>query len=651
LREYCDKHYNQLLPILAEKMHQEKVQQEKLKAVSPVLTSRRSRSTPSQGHQAEGGTLEKGSDLDVSAVRPKVLNQGTNDPIHQEREIRKKTVFKRLENGVFHRLEDKGKTISAYSSDSRRPSSIEDHLSQPWVCEETDPFTPRIRYFDLPKRTRMPSHVKTYDGSEDPEDHLKIFQAAAKVKRWAMPTCCHVFNSILTGSARRKRETTEDFVLRFKVESRDVKWAPETMRISGFIHGITNLKLIKRLHDKIPKSVDEMMRITTSFLRGETPPEKNSDGSGHCPLNWIQWQNHMAIRAIITTGEDWRRITFNLGLDEFCDSKILISIQRNHWKTQNVTGIPRHIAEHRLNIREGCPPISQKKIGQAADRNHAIQEEVEKLIDAGIMKEVHYHSWLSNPIMDVQKLNGKLASLNRFLTKSAEKSLPFFKTLKKCTKKTDFHWTEEAESVFKQMKQLIAELPTLTAPKEKEELIVYLATTKKAVSEVLMTKQEAKQMPIYFVSRALRGPEVNYTSMEKLVLALLREYAIHYRPRVSVKRQILADFIVERPEEDSLDTPKEVEEELPEPWILFTGGSSCVDGFGEGLTLTNPEEEEFTYALRFRFEATHNEDEYEDLIAGLRIAEEMGVRNLQANVDSRLVANQVNETSQQRKQI
>nr|GEU79151.1 reverse transcriptase domain-containing protein [Tanacetum cinerariifolium] len=69
---------------------------------------------------------------------------------------------------------------------------------KPWVCEETDLFTPRIRYFDLPKRTRMSSHVKTYDGSEDPKDHLKIFQAATKVKRWAMPTCCHMFNSTLT---------------------------------------------------------------------------------------------------------------------------------------------------------------------------------------------------------------------------------------------------------------------------------------------------------------------------------------------------------------------------------------------------------------------------------------------------------------------
>ncbi|GKF98993.1 reverse transcriptase domain-containing protein, partial [Tanacetum coccineum] len=48
----------------------------------------------------------------------------------------------------------------------------------------------------------MPSHVKTYDGSEDHEDHLKIFQAAAKTERWVMPTWCHMFNSTLTGNAR-----------------------------------------------------------------------------------------------------------------------------------------------------------------------------------------------------------------------------------------------------------------------------------------------------------------------------------------------------------------------------------------------------------------------------------------------------------------
>ncbi|GJZ50206.1 reverse transcriptase domain-containing protein [Tanacetum coccineum] len=182
-------------------------------------------------------------------------------------------------------------------------------------------------------------------------------------------------------------------------------------------------------------------------------------------------------------------------------------------------------------------------------------------------------------LKDVQKLNGKLASLNRFLAKSAEKSLPFFKTLKKCTKKSDFHWTTKDEKAFKQMKRLITELPMLVAPMEKEELIVYLAAAKETVSEFPMTEREAKQMPIYFVSRALRGLEVNYTSMEKLVLSLVHANS---------------------PEEDSSDTLMEVEEALPEPWIFFTDGSSCTDGSRAGLILTNPEGMEFTYALRFR---------------------------------------------------
>ncbi|GJV92680.1 reverse transcriptase domain-containing protein [Tanacetum coccineum] len=93
---------------------------------------------------------------------------------------------------------------------------------------------------------------------------------------------------------------------------------------------------------------------------------------------------------------------------------------------------------------------------------------------------------------------------------------------------------------------------------------------------------------------------------------------------VSVKGKILAYFIVERPEEDSPDTLMEVEEELPEPWILFTDGSSCTDGSEAGLILTNPEGMEFTYALRFKFNATNNKVEYEALIVRLRLAEQIG---------------------------
>ncbi|GJT69458.1 hypothetical protein Tco_1028744 [Tanacetum coccineum] len=69
------------------------------------------------------------------------------------------------------------------------------------------------------------------------------------------------------------------------------------------------------------------------------------------------------------------------------------------WTPTDMTGVPRHIAEHRLNVRKGCQPVRQKKRGQAAERNIAINDEVSKLVTAGIMREVHYHDWLSNPVM------------------------------------------------------------------------------------------------------------------------------------------------------------------------------------------------------------------------------------------------------------
>ncbi|GKE13431.1 hypothetical protein Tco_1416982 [Tanacetum coccineum] len=236
-------------------MHREKVQQDKLKAVKARLhfddCSKRKSKTHDESQYSESKTSRNVS----AAGSPKQRRGRPESPRNKDPE--RKTVFKRLENGVFHRLGDKGKkyvrileyhssrrdTESCYQSSrsrgtepasekhhnkrasshrtkalsesegsagghwksrskKQRSSIKDDNLSQPWVCEETDPFTPCIRCFDLPKRTRMPSHVKTYDESEDPEDHLKIFQAAAKVERWAMLTWCHMFNSTLTGSAR-----------------------------------------------------------------------------------------------------------------------------------------------------------------------------------------------------------------------------------------------------------------------------------------------------------------------------------------------------------------------------------------------------------------------------------------------------------------
>ncbi|GJZ40648.1 reverse transcriptase domain-containing protein [Tanacetum coccineum] len=141
------------------------------------------------------------------------------------------------------------------------------------------------------------------------------------------------------------------------------------------------------------------------------------------------------------------------------------------------------------------------------------------------------------------------------------------------------------------------------------------------------------------IKNILSNPEVD-GRMQKWSIQL-GEFGIHYRPRVFVKGQVL---IIERPKEEGQGDSAKEEEPLPAQWTLFMDRLSCIDGCGAGVILTDPEGIEFTYTLRFQFKATNNEAEYEALIAGLRIAEKIGVQSLQVNVDSKLVANQVNGT-------
>ncbi|GKC84444.1 reverse transcriptase domain-containing protein [Tanacetum coccineum] len=191
----------------------------------------------------------------------------------------------------------------------------------------------------------------------------------------------------------------------------------------------------------------------------------------------------------------------------------------------------------------------------------------------------------------------------------------------------DFHWTPEVEQAFKQLKQHLLELPLLVAPKPKEELIVYLAASHGEISAVLMTERDTVQTPVYFVSRALRGPGLNYSPVEKLVLSLVFA-AKRLRRKITKMERHARRTQYHIPAKDVCER---------------TDPSGFPHGSGAGLILTSPEVTEFTYALRFQFTASNNEVEYEALIAGLRIAAHIGVHNVRMSVDSKFVANQVLE--------
>ena len=119
-------------------------------------------------------------------------------------------------------------------------------------------------------------------------------------------------------------------------------------------------------------------------------------------------------------------------------------------------------------------------------------------------------------IKDVQSLIGRVAALNRFVSKATDKCLPFFKVLKKA-----FEWTDECQKAFQDLKVYLTMAPLLSPSIPGKELYLYLAVSPHAISSTLIKKEAKVQKPVYYTSRALRGEEGRYSMIEKLALALI----------------------------------------------------------------------------------------------------------------------------------
>ena len=108
-------------------------------------------------------------------------------------------------------------------------------------------------------------------------------------------------------------------------------------------------------------------------------------------------------------------------------------------------------------------------------------------------------------VKEVWSLNGKVAALNRFVLRAADKCLPFFCTLRKL-----FEWTTKCQQVFEDLKAYLSSSPLLSLSKPGEELFLYLAVSSAVVSATLMREEDGEKKPVYFTSRALRGEEERY---------------------------------------------------------------------------------------------------------------------------------------------
>nr|GFA83830.1 reverse transcriptase domain-containing protein [Tanacetum cinerariifolium] len=344
------------------------------------------------------------------------------------------------------------------NSKSKRHKPAEDDLTKPLTCEEVNPFTPRIRNFESSRKTRMPNNIKTYDGTGDPEDHVKFFQAAAQVERWAMPTWCHMFNSTLIGAregmgrketaakdkpttiymVRSWQRTVKQKITQSFEQGKEITFPPLTnsngtegplvieAEVGGhtihrvYIDGGSSLEILyeqcfNRLRPDIKK---QMVPATTSLtgFSGETTwplgQLKLLVTIGDATHSTKAWMNFMivkslspyngiigrpglkAIQAVPSTVHGILKIPTEEGIVTI-RSSLLIPAECASVNASFVT--PRKKKAHPTNLT--------KKRGQAPERTKAIQAEVEKLVEAGIMREVYYQDWLSNPVM-VKKHDG-----------------------------------------------------------------------------------------------------------------------------------------------------------------------------------------------------------------------------------------------------
>jgi hypothetical protein len=111
------------------------------------------------------------------------------------------------------------------------------------------------------------------------------------------------------------------------------------------------------------------------------------------------------------------------------ETELLSFLDKNNdvfmWRTSDLMGVNRDIIEHKLQVNPSAKLKKQKLHQMLDEKVAAAKAEVQRLLDAGFISEVHYASWLANVVM-VKKKNNKWRMCTDFTD------------LNKCCPKDDF---------------------------------------------------------------------------------------------------------------------------------------------------------------------------------------------------------------------
>ncbi|RDX80197.1 hypothetical protein CR513_39279, partial [Mucuna pruriens] len=171
-------------------------------------------------------------------------------------------------------------------------------------------------------------------------------------------------------------------------------------------------------------------------------------------------------------------------------------------------------------------------------------------------------------------------------------------------KERSFVWTLECEEAFLCLKAILATPPVLVRLVSGAPLYVYISVSDAAISTILIQERDGEQRPV------LRKPDLAGRMVAWSVQ--LSEFDISFERRGHIKAQALADFIIEL-------TPP-AEPTIGRDWYLSVDGSSNHAGRGAGIILERPDGILIKQSLHFEFRASNNQEEYEALLVGMKLA-------------------------------
>ncbi|GFZ12046.1 hypothetical protein Acr_23g0004310 [Actinidia rufa] len=277
-----------------------------------------------------------------------------------------------------------------------------------------------------------------------------------------------------------------------------------------------------------------------------------------------------------------------------------------------------------------------------------IEEEVTKLIKAGVIREVQYPEWLVNVVVALKKW-GKWRLCVDFtdLNKACPKDNFLLPKIDLIVDATSKHKPLSFMDAFFGYHQTKMHPPNVekTFFITKRGLYCY-----KVMPFGLKNAGATYQRLVNKMFKDLIGRTMEVYIDDKLIKSIKtadhiatwkKRLAFYEAPNdVESFQMHLWDIDVTLPKE--APTEQNPNEDLAR-WTLFVDGSSNQHDCGAGLVFQTPFGEQMDYAIWTGFRAINNEAEYESLLARLRVATEFGVDSLEAFSEVKTISRKIKD--------